>query len=66
MVNATSRSLYSSERDPVHNLHEAGWTPGPIWTGAEYLAPTGIRSADRPGRSDSLTPMGMELRSPIL
>ena len=25
--------------------------PGPVWTGAENLAPTGIRSPDRPARS---------------
>jgi hypothetical protein len=29
-------------------------SPGPVWTGAEYLAPTGIRSPDRPARSESL------------
>jgi hypothetical protein len=28
--------------------------PGPVWTGAENLAPTGIRSPDRPARSQSL------------
>jgi hypothetical protein len=28
--------------------------PGPVWTGAEILAPIGIRSADRPARSQSL------------
>jgi hypothetical protein len=28
--------------------------PGPIWTGAENLAPTGIRSPDRPTLSESL------------
>ena len=33
---------------------EAGWAPGPVWTGAENLAPTGIRSPDRPARSESL------------
>jgi hypothetical protein len=33
-------------------LSEAGWVPGPVWTGAENLAPTGIRSTDRPVRSD--------------
>jgi hypothetical protein len=27
---------------------------GPVWTGAENLAPTGIRSPDRPARSKSL------------
>jgi hypothetical protein len=33
---------------------EAGWAPGPVWTGAENLAPTEIRSTDRPARSESL------------
>ena len=28
--------------------------PGPVWTGVENLALTGIRSLDRPGRSQSL------------
>jgi len=28
------------ERDPVPIVWEAGWTPGPGWTGAENLAPT--------------------------
>ena len=31
-----------------------GWAPGPVWTGAENLAPTGIRSPDRPAHSQSL------------
>ena len=35
-------------------MQEAGWAPGPVWTGAEYLAPTEIRSPDRPARSESL------------
>ena len=31
------------------------WAPGPVWTSAENLAPpTGIRSTDRPARSQSL------------
>jgi len=33
---------------------EAGWAAGPVWTGAENLAPTGIRFLDRPARSESL------------
>jgi len=28
--------------------------PRPVWTGVENLAPTGIRSQDRPARSESL------------
>ena len=35
-------------------VQEAGWAPGPVWTGAENLAPTGIRSPDRPAHSESL------------
>jgi hypothetical protein len=38
------------ERDPV----PTGWAPGTAWTGAENLVPTGIRSSDRPARSESL------------
>jgi hypothetical protein len=34
--------------DPVPIVQEAGWAPGPVWTGAENLAPTGIRSPNRP------------------
>ena len=30
-----------------------GWPAGPVWTGAENLT-TGIRSLDRPTRSESL------------
>jgi len=29
------------ERDPVPLVQEAGWAPGPVWTGAENLAPYG-------------------------
>ena len=41
-------------KDQVPTVQEAGWTPGPVWTGAENLASTGIRSPDRPARSQSL------------
>ena len=40
--------LYSWERDPVL---EAGWAPGPVYTDAENVAPTGIRYPDRPAHS---------------
>ena len=39
--------------DPVRIVQEAAWAPGPVWTGAENLAATGIRSPDRPARSKS-------------
>jgi len=41
-------------KDPVPIAQEAGWAPGPVWTGAENLASTGIRSPDRPARNQSL------------
>ena len=41
-------------KDPVPIVQEAGWTPGPVWTGAENLAPTGIRSPNRPASSELL------------
>jgi len=31
-----------------------GWAVGPVWTGAENLAPIGIRSPDCSARSESL------------
>jgi hypothetical protein len=40
-------------RYPLY-VQEAGWAPGPVWTDAENLAPTGIRSPDRPACSQSL------------
>ena len=30
---------FTPGKDPVHIVQEAGWTPGPVWTGAENLAP---------------------------
>jgi hypothetical protein len=41
-------------KDPVPIVEEAGWAPGPFWTGAENLTATGIRSPDRPSLSESL------------
>ena len=45
---------FTPGKDPVPIAQEAGWAPGPVWTGAENLAHTGIRSPDRPARSKSL------------
>jgi hypothetical protein len=46
--------LSTPGKDLVQIAQEAGWEPGPGWTGAENLAPTGIRSSDHPARSQSL------------
>ena len=53
-VSAPRFDRFNPEKDPVPIVQEAGWAPGPVWTGGENLAPTGIRSADRPARSESL------------
>ena len=53
-VSVTPRPLFTPGKDPVPIVHEAVWAPGPVWTGAENLAPTGIRFPDRPARSPSL------------
>jgi hypothetical protein len=39
VVNATPRPVYSRDIDPVPILQDTGWSPGPVWTGAENLAP---------------------------
>jgi hypothetical protein len=44
-------AAFYPRKDPVPIVQEAGWAPGPVWTGAENLAPTGILSSDRPARS---------------
>jgi hypothetical protein len=41
-------------KGPVPIVQEAGWATGPVWTGAENLALTGIRSPDRPAHRQSL------------
>jgi len=53
-ISFTPRPLFTSGKDPVPFAQEAGWAPGRVWTGAENLAPTGIRSPYRPARSQSL------------
>ena len=40
------------EKDPVPIVYEAGMAPVPVWTGAENLAHTEIRSPDRSARSE--------------
>jgi hypothetical protein len=46
--------LFTPGKDPVPIVQEAGWAPGPVWTGAENLALTGIQSLDRPAHSQLL------------
>jgi hypothetical protein len=45
---------FTPGKDSVPIVKEAGWAAGPVWTCAKNLAPTTIRSLDRPARSQSL------------
>ena len=53
-VSVTPRPHLNPGKDLIPIVQEAGWASGPVWTGAENLAPTGIRSPDRPARRQSL------------
>jgi hypothetical protein len=44
---------FTPGKDPVPIVQEAGWAPGPIWTGGQSR-PVGVLSPDRPARSQSL------------
>ena len=57
VVNATPWTLYSRETGRVPTVQEAGWPPGPIWTGVrkrKCLANACVRTPNRPARSESL------------
>lgn len=48
------RPLHPKEKIPVHVASEVGWTPEQVWKSRrreKSLAPTGIRTSDRPVRS---------------
>ena len=66
VVNTTPRQIYPRETDPVPIVQEAGWAPGPVWMNAENFAPTGIRSPDRPARSESLYRLSYPGPFPVL
>jgi hypothetical protein len=53
-VSITSRPHLTPGKDTVPIVQEAGWASGPVWTSAEILVPTGIRSPDRPVHRQSL------------
>ena len=53
MVSSTPRPHFTPGKDPVPILQEAGWAPGPVWTGGKSrLHQDSI--LDRPARSQSL------------
>jgi len=53
VVSSTPRPLFTPGKDPVPILQEAGWAPGPVWTGGKSR-PHRDSIPDRPARSQSL------------
>jgi len=53
VVSSTPRPRFTSGKDPVPVLQEAGWAPGPIWTGLKSR-PHRDSIPDRPARSQSI------------
>jgi len=52
VVKATPRPLCLREGEPVPLIQEARRATKAVWTGAENLSPTGIRSTDRAALTD--------------
>ena len=50
MVSSTLRPHFTPRKDPVPILQEAGWAPGPVWTGGKSR-PNGDSFPDRSARS---------------
>jgi hypothetical protein len=51
-----SPACFTPRKDLAPTAQEAGWAPGPVWMGAENLAPpTRIWSLERPTHSQSLS-----------
>ena len=55
MVNSTPWPHFTPGKDPVPILQEAGWAPGPVWTGGKSR-PHGDSIPDRPVRSSLAIP----------
>jgi len=53
VVSSTSRPHFIPRKDPVPILQEAGWAPGPVWTGRKSR-PHRDSIPDRPAHSQSL------------
>ena len=55
MVSSTPRPQFNPRKDPVPILQEAGWAPGPVWTGGKSR-PQRDSIPDRPARSSVAIP----------
>jgi len=55
VVSSTPRPHFTRGKDPVPILQEAGWAPGPVWTGGKSR-PHRESIPDRPARSSVAIP----------
>jgi len=55
VVSVTPRPHFTPGKDPVPILQEAGWAPGPVWTGGKSR-PHRDWIPDRPARSSVAIP----------
>ena len=53
VVSSTPRPHFTPGKEPIPILQEAGWAPGPVWTGGKSR-PHRDSIPDRPARSQSL------------
>jgi hypothetical protein len=53
VVSSMPQPYFTPGKDPVPILQEAGWVPGPVWTGRKSC-PHQDSISDRPARSQSL------------
>jgi len=37
VVSSTPRPLFTPGKDPIPIVQEAGWAPGPVWTGGNFF-----------------------------
>ena len=68
MVSSTPRPYFTPGKDPVPILQEAGWAPGPVWTGGKSR-PHRDSIPDRPARSSVAIPtelFGLHLKAQCL
>ena len=63
MVSITPRPHFTPGKDPVSILQEAGWAPGPVWTGGESRPHRGS-IPDRPTHSSIAIPT--EVPGPLI
>ena len=65
VVSSTPRPHFTPRKDPVPILQEAGWAPGPVWTGGKSR-PHRDSIPDRPARSQSLYRLSYPARGIVL